>query len=303
MNLLDSLDLTKGDILKIFDIADRIEKGERFSLKKHPILVLYFEKPSTRTRIAFESAITELGGNAIFIDEKTTQRTRGETLSDIAKILSGYSDFIAARLYKHKDLLEIAKNSSVPVINALDDLEHPTQALADVYTIRNHRKNLSKTSVAFVGDIATNTANSLMTVFSRFGGPFTLIGPKSVNPNATYVNKAREYCKVSVTDDIEDGLEDVDVVYTDTYVSMGEELEAEQRRKLFAPYQVNSAMLKYAKKDAIVMHCLMAHRGEEITGEVIDGPKSVVWEQARNKKLLNKAILIYLSQSEDDHLE
>lgn len=297
MNLLSSDDLSKDSINKIFEIADKLTRGnEEASLKEHAILLLYFEKPSTRTSVSFEVAVSQFGGDFVYITPEITQRSRGETIGDTFKVLSSYCDFIAARLYKHEDLLEIAKASSVPVINALTDLEHPTQALADVYTIRQKKKNIRNLRIAFVGDIASNTCNSLMLTAGKLGAEIVLVSPKACIPNSKYVAKAREYTKVVITDNPKDGLEDADVIYTDTFVSMGQEAEAARRRKLFEDYQVNQKLVAMAKEDAIVMHCLPAHRGEEITSDVLDGPQSVAWEQAKNKLLVDKAILVYLSQ-------
>ena len=298
MHLLSANDLSKDAISRILDIADRLAKdSEDAGIKEHAVLTMFFEKPSTRTRLSFEAAIAQLGGSAVYIDPSTSQRSRGETLADTAKMLSLYSDFIAARLYKHGDLKEIAKNATVPVINALTDIEHPTQALADIYTVRAHKK-LKGLRIAFVGDIANNTATSLMITAAKLGIEVVLVGPKDCKPNPWAVTAARGYAKIVVTDSLEEGLEDADIIYTDTFVSMGEEKETEGRKKLFAPYQVNSKAVGYAKKDALVMHCLPAHRGEEITGDVLDGPKSIAVEQAGNKLLINKAILVYLSQKQ-----
>ena len=296
MNLLSSNDLSKEQIEKIFGIADDLGSGkEEASIKEGSILALFFQKPSTRTRVSFEAAMAQLGGTTIYIDAMTSQTGRGETFSDTSRILSGYCDFIAARLNNHNDIIEMAGSSSVPVINALTDLEHPTQALADIYTIRAHRRNLRGTKIAFMGDIATNTANSLMVTAAKLGVEVSLVGPKNYAPNTTYFNKAREYATVYVHDTPEEGLDDADIIYTDTFVSMGQEKEADERRRLFAPYQVNAHALELAKEDALVMHCLPAHRGEEITDDVIDGPRSIVWEQAKNKMLIAKAVLLFLS--------
>lgn len=298
MNILSSDDLSREAISRIFEIADAMKGGQPVgTVKQRSVLALYFEKPSTRTRLSFEVAIAQLGGYAIYIDPATTQRSRGEALSDTFRIISSYCDFISCRLYKHSDLIEIAKSSSVPVINALTDLEHPTQALADVYTMREmKKKSLKGVKIAFVGDIATNTTNSLMITAAKMGINMSLIGPKECVPNAQYLAKARQYTKITVTDSPEEGLDGVDFVYTDTFVSMGEEAEAARRKKLFAGYQVNAKMLGFAKRDALVMHCLPAHRGEEISADILDGPRCIAWGQAANKLLLNKAILIYLSQ-------
>ncbi|MCL4404729.1 MAG: ornithine carbamoyltransferase [Candidatus Marsarchaeota archaeon] len=300
MNILSINDLSKDDMLKIFGIADNLkENREQTALRENSVLALFFEKPSTRTRTSFEAGISQLGGKGIYIDSNTSQRSRGESFADIGRMLSSYCDFIAARLYKHDDIIELAENSSVPVINALTDLEHPTQALVDMYTISSHIKNPKEAKIAFVGDIATNTANSLMLAATKLGSRISLVGPKDYMPNSIYFNKAREHGLVYVYDDIKEGLDGANIVYTDTFVSMGQEAEADKRKEMFKDYQVNSKLLEYASDDALVMHCLPAHRGEEITAEVIDGPKSIVWEQAKNKLLLAKAILLFVSMQHE----
>jgi len=297
MNFISVADLSKEEITEIFNIADDL-KHERvgIALKEDAVAALIFEKPSTRTRVSFEVAMAQLGGHSIYIDSRTSQLSRGESIADTAKVLSGYVDFIIARLYKHDDIVELANNATVPVINALTDLEHPCQALSDLYTIQEVKKKLRGLKLAFVGDIAANTANSLMLAGAKMGIEIALVGPKNYMPNTFYFTKAREYSKVETYNNIKEGVADADVIYTDTFVSMGQEAEAEERKKLFAPYQVNKTLVSYAKKDAIVMHCLPAHRGEEITSDVLDGPQSVVWQQAKNKLLVEKAILLYLSE-------
>ncbi len=297
MNLISSDDLSKDQILRIFRIADDIHINKvEVTIKEHATLALLFEKPSTRTRISFEVAMAQLGGSTIYLDKQTTQMSRGETLADTIKVISSYCDFIAARLFDQAQLVEMAKNSRVPVINALTDLEHPTQALADVYTILQHIGRIRDTKIAFLGDISSNTANSLMITAAKLGAEVALVGPSEHPPNSMYYNKAREYSKVYTDSSIESGLDDADIVYTDTYVSMGQEAQTDYRKKIFAPYQLNSKALSYASKTALAMHCLPAHRGEEITSEVMDGPRSIVWEQSENKLLLNKALLLYLSE-------
>ena len=297
MNFISVADLSKEEINEIFNIADDL-KHERvgIALKEDAVAALIFEKPSTRTRVSFEVAMAQLGGHSIYIDSRTSQLSRGESIADTAKVLSGYVDFIIARFYKHDDIVELANNATVPVINALTDLEHPCQALSDLYTIQEVKKKLRGLKLAFVGDIAANTANSLMLAGAKMGMEIALVGPKNYMPNTFYFTKAREYSKVETYNNIKEGVADADVIYTDTFVSMGQEAEAEERKKLFAPYQVNKTLVSYAKKDAIVMHCLPAHRGEEITSDVLDGPQSVVWRQAKNKLLVEKAILLYLSE-------
>ena len=296
MNFLSIDDLSKDQIKEIFLLADEIRKGkEEMSLRVGHVAVLLFEKPSTRTRVSFEAAIAQLGGHYIDVDSRSSQISRGESWADTAKVLSLYADMIIARLNTHESLVELANNSSVPVINALTDLEHPTQALSDIYTVQEVKRRLNGIKFAFIGDIASNTANSLLLCATRMGMEVSLVGPKNYSPNSKYLTKAREYGIVRVSSSIQEGLADADVVYTDTFVSMGEEAEAEERRKLFAPYQLNSQGMSYAKGDAVVMHCLPAHRGEEITSEVIDGKQSIVFKQAKNKLLMEKAIILYMA--------
>jgi ornithine carbamoyltransferase len=302
MHLLSSTDLSKEGIIELFNIADRrILSGINFSLKEHATVALFFGQPSTRTRVSFEVAASQLGALPIYIDARTSQASRGEIISDTAKMLSSYCDFIVARINSQDDLIEMADNSKVPVINALTSLEHPTQALVDCYTIFKKKGDLSKLKIAFMGDIAQNTANSLMITAAKLGASFALVGPKDYKPNTFFFNKAREYSEVEVYDSIEEGLEDADIIYTDTFVSMGiEESEREKRLEMFMPYQVNSKALFCAKPDALAMHCLPAHRGEEITADVIDGKRSIVWEQAKNKLTIEKAILIYISEQQNE---
>ncbi len=299
MNLLSVDDLSASDMHSIFNLADEIKKGAFFSVRQGTSIALLFQKPSTRTRVSFESAMARLNGHSIYIDVNTSQLSRGESWGDTAMVLSSYVGMIAARLFKQDDLIELAAHSSIPVINALTDMEHPCQALSDIYTVRElHRGGIKGARIAFVGDIAANTANSLMVAATKLGAEMTLVGPKGYQPNHDYVRLARKYGKVELTCDVKSGVVDADFIYTDTFVSMGQEAQAKKRRKLFAAYQVNSRLLGSARKNARVMHCLPAHRGEEITSEVLDGSRSVVWQQARNKMLLEQAIILYLYRME-----
>lgn len=297
--MISSDDLARPHISRIFSIADNLSTNrESLSLKEKSTLALLFDEPSTRTRLSFEVAMIQLGGIAIYIDTKTSQIKRGETLADTAKIISSYCDFMAVRTNNHENVITIAKNSTDPVINALTELEHPTQALTDVYTITKRKGNMRNLKIAFLGDIAQNTANSLMLTATKLGAEIALVGPKGFRPNSLYYNKAREYSRVDTYESVEDGVDGADIIYTDTFVSMGKEAETEKRRKLFAPYQVNAKVLSYAKPDALVMHPLPAHRGEEISADVLDGPRSIVWEQAKNKLTIAKAVLLYLSEND-----
>jgi ornithine carbamoyltransferase len=295
MDIISADQLSAKQINDIFQIADSIAKNkEELAIKEHTTLALFFQEPSTRTRTSFEVAMVHLGGHAVYLGASETQFRRGESISDIAKVLSGYCDMIAARLSHHADILEMAESATVPMINALTDLEHPTQALADLYTIRAAKGSIKGRRIAFVGDIATNTANSLMVMAAKMGAEMSLVGPKECSPSAVHLTKAKEYGEVSVSNSMSEGLANADIIYTDTFVSLGKESEAEERYRIFAPYQVNSEALAYAKEDVQVMHCMPAFRGKEITAEVIDGPKSIVLQQSNNKLLLNKAIIIYL---------
>jgi ornithine carbamoyltransferase len=296
MNFLSINDLSREQIHRIYDIADDLSRGRvSVTLKENTTLALLFQKPSTRTRLSFEVAMAKLGGRCIYIDASTSQISRGESLADTAKVMSLYVNLIAARMFRQSDLVQFAEESSVPVINALTDLEHPTQALSDIYTL-SILKNIKGLRIAFVGDIAQNTANSLMLAATKMGVEVALVGPAGYQPRTEFLNKAREYGVVDVFDNMATGLAGADAIYTDTFVSMGNEKEADERKKMFAKYQVNDKALSYAKKDAVVMHPLPAFRGEEITAEVIDGPKSIVWDQAKSKMLISQALIMYLSE-------
>ncbi|HQT44700.1 MAG TPA: ornithine carbamoyltransferase, partial [Candidatus Micrarchaeota archaeon] len=216
------------------------------------------------------------------------------------RVMSRYAQGIMARLYKHSDILEIAANSSVPVINGLTDLEHPCQAMADLLTMKENGKLGNGKRFAFVGDCGFNMANSLMLACAKFGMDVSLVCPESCKPNMTFVNEASKFAKVEICHDIEKGVEGADVIYTDVWVSMGMEAEAEARLEEYAPFQVNSKLLSYAKKDCVVMHCLPANRGQEITNGVIDGPNSVVWDQAENRLHFQKALMLDLMAHKKD---
>lgn len=297
MDFLSSLDLTGSMIKEVFGLADSVASGKRLpALRGRPVVALFFEEASTRTRVSFEVAAAKLGGSAVYIDARTSQASRGEEIADTARVLSSYCDFIVARVNDHGQLLTMAKSSSAPVINALTHLEHPTQALADCYTIRSRKGALKGLRIAFVGDIAQNTANSLMVTAAKMGASVSLVGPRGCRPNPVYVREAKRHSSVEVYDSVKEGLRDADIVYTDTFVSMGDEREAALRRRRFAPYQLNSRALAFAKSDALVMHPLPAHRGMEIAANVIDGKRSVVWEQAHNKLVIEEALLLYLGK-------
>ncbi len=258
------------------------------------VLISLYEKPSTRTRLSFETAMKNLGGHSIIMDFKSSQISRGETMADTARVLSRYSHVISARLFKHSTLEELSKWSTVPVINALTDLEHPCQALADMQTIVEHGKEKGK--LVYIGDAANNVANSLMLIAARYGMHVVLCCPEHFPPNNEYVEEAKKTgAVVDVVHDPKKAVEGADVIYTDVWVSMGMEAQAEERMKQFIPYQVNRELLSHAKPDCIVLHCLPAHRGAEITDEVLDGKNAKsVWDQAENRMWAQEALILKL---------
>lgn len=306
-DLLSIRDVSASDIQTIFRLTDEIKAGMHRDRLSGKFLFLFFEKPSTRTDAAFDMGMRKLlGGDTKVISKGSSQVSRGETYEDTARIFNGYeADFILARLGPHIDIIEMANASRVPVINGLTDLEHPTQALSDIYTMRAHIKSLKDARVAFMGDIATNTSHSLMLAATKAGMEVGLVGPKEIKPDQELLEAARQYGTVKIFNDPKVGISGADFVYTDVWVSMnaGEEEEKDKRMEIFSPYQVNKDILKAAGRDALVMHCLPAHRKEEITPEVIDGPRSIVWEQAANKMYVGAAILIYLNDKFEELTE
>lgn len=296
MNLLTIQELDAKKIADYVALAEEVKKGgvKYSKALEGKTLAMIFEKSSTRTRVSFEAGMTQLGGHAIYFDFTTSQLSRGETMHDTAKTLGRYVDIIMARLYKHTDIVEIAKHARVPVINGLTDLEHPCQALSDLLTMKEKGKLQKGAKFAFVGDCAFNMANSLMLACVKSGMEVALVCPKAYPPNMKFVAEARKFGKVEVVSDPAQGVKNADVVYTDTWISMGMDDEKAERTKAFSPYQVNADLLTQAKKDAIVMHCLPAHRGLEITDEVMDGKQSVVFDQAENRLHMQKAIMLRL---------
>jgi len=296
MDLLTIMDMPENVMKEVINTAIKLKKEGNRNRKdlEGKVLISLYEKPSTRTRLSFETAIYNLGGRSIIMDFKSSQLSRGESMSDTARVLSRYGDAISARLFKHETLEELAKWAEAPVINALTDREHPCQALADMQTIIEYGKEKGK--LVYIGDAANNVANSLMLVAARYHMHVVLCCPKHFPPNERYVAAARKTgAKVEIEHEPLKAVKDADVVYTDVWVSMGMEAEAEERMKQFAPYQVNAKLLENAKPDCIVMHCLPAHRGAEITDEVLDGKNArAVWDQAENRMWAQEALLLKL---------
>lgn len=280
-------------LLKIQHLA-----GQRSSPLSGKSVALIFMKPSTRTRVSFEVAVAELGGHPVVLSREDLQLKRGETIADTARVLSRYVHGIVIRAYAHEDVAELARYASVPVINALTDLLHPCQALADVFTIMEKKGRVSGLKLAYVGD-GNNVAHSLMFAGAKTGLHVAVASPAGYEPNPEILRKAQEDsrptgARIVVVRDPAEAVRDADVVYTDVWTSMGQEDERERRVKALAAYQVSPSLMAQAKPDVIFMHCLPAHRGEEVLDEVIDGPNSVVWDQAENRLHVQKAILSLL---------
>ena len=292
-------EFNKEELLFTIDTAFQLKQRYLAGEKIIPLLpgrhlAMIFEKPSTRTRVSFETAMKELGGHALYLSSSELQLARGETIADTARVLSRYVDGIMARVYEHWKLEELARYSRVPVINGLSDLHHPCQALSDVMTIVEKKgRNIEKLKIVFVGDGGDNVLHSLMLAVGILGGKLVISSPQGYDPHPDVVKLFNEYASgaYEIERDPYKAVENADVVYTDVWVSMGQEKEREKRIRDLKPYQVTVDLMNKAKKDAIFMHCLPAHRGEEVVNEVIDGKWSVVWDQAENRKHAQKALL------------
>lgn len=294
-HLLSVADAGKKGFAELLSLAEKLKKnpkryGKALSQKS---LIMLFEKPSTRTRLSFEIAMTQLGGHAVYFNPKDTQFKK-EDLKDTAKMFSAYADIVCARVYSHSTLTELAKHSDIPVINALSDLEHPTQALADILAIKEH-KGLKGTKAAYVGD-GNNVCNSLMLACAYSGVELSIACPKGYEPSQGLLEKALlAGGKIKITQNPGEAAKGADAVYTDVWVSMGQEEETKKRMELFLPYQVNEKLMSLTN-NAIFMHCLPALRGYEVTAGVIDGKNSVVYPQAENKLHAQKAALAKLGK-------
>ena len=294
-DILTLSELESSDFSLLLDRAAKLKAQHKNGIA-HRTLVgksvgLIFDKPSTRTRISFEVAAIQLGATPIFISSGDTQMARNEPIEDTARVMSRYLDGIAFRTFSQTLLEEFAASADIPVINALTDTFHPCQILSDLLTVIEHKGAFQGLNIAWIGD-GNNMAHSWINAAAVLGFALTLACPKGYAPDQTILAKAREKnSKISVTTDPVDAVRNADVINTDVWASMGQENEQAERLKVFRAYQVNSLIMDVADKEAIVMHCLPAHRGEEITADVLEGPRSVVWEQAENKMHMHKAIL------------
>ncbi|AEH44976.1 ornithine carbamoyltransferase [Thermodesulfatator indicus DSM 15286] len=292
-------DLTTEELNHVIDRALRLKadfkKGETRRSLIGKILGLLFEKHSTRTRVSFEAGMQKLGGSSIYLSRRDLQLDRGEPLKDTARVLSRYVDAICVRTYGQEVVEELARWASIPVINGLSDKHHPCQGMSDVMTVIEKKGDITRLKVAWVGD-GNNVAHSWIEMAARLGFHLVLACPEGYDPDLQIIEEARQVAQkpIEVVRDPKEAVKDAQVINTDVWASMGQEEEAEKRKEIFAPYQVNEELLKYAAPEAIVLHCLPAHRGEEIAEEVLEGPQSVVWDQAENKMWLHMALLEWL---------
>jgi ornithine carbamoyltransferase len=300
-HLVSLRDYTRAEIEEIFDLAARIKADPAAFAQalRGRSLGMIFQKPSTRTRVSFEVGMFQLGGHALYLGANEIQIGRGETTADTAKVLSRYVDGIMARVFSHEDLVEMSRHATVPIINGLSDLLHPVQALADFFTLRERRGRLDGTTLAYIGD-GNNMCHALMSGAVKLGVAMRTATPTGYEPNQLILKSAvREAQKFKteppvVTTDPMEAARGADALYTDVWTSMGQEAEAEARRKAFEGYMVSPEMMAAAGPEAVFMHCLPAHRGEEVAAEVIDGPQSIVFDQVENRLHVQKAILILL---------
>lgn len=297
-HLLSIADLTKEELFELLRLAEKLKeeryKGMVTDYLRNKSLAMIFELPSTRTRISFEVAMTDLGGHALYLSWNDLQLGRGEPIKDTARVLSRYVHAVVMRVKEHRTIEEFAKYSTIPVINGLSNLEHPCQILADLLTIYEYRGDFKDVTLAWIGD-GNNVCNSMILASALTGMRMIVSTPENYEPSASIVEKAKEMGgEIIFVRDPKKAVEEADVIYTDVWVSMGQESEREERLKKFKEYQISDELLKFSKDDVVVMHCLPAHRGEEITDEVIEGRHSIVFDQAENRLHAQKAILLKL---------
>ena len=297
-HLLSINDLSRDDALFLLAEAVRLKQELRVNpaLQRETLrgqtLAMIFEKPSLRTRVSFDVGMNQLGGHSIYLAPADIGLGSRESIPDVARVLGRMCDGIMARVFKHETVVELAQWANVPVINGLCDIEHPCQALADLLTL-HECKGLEGRKITYVGD-GNNVCNSLMLLCSKLGVEFAVATPEGYAPDEKFVERARQDGKVSVTNDAVEAVQNADAVYADVWTSMGQEEESARRLEVFPPYQINEELMSHAKPDAIVLHCLPAHRGEEITERVLESPQSRVWEQAENRLHAQKAVLSWL---------
>jgi len=303
-DLINISDLTTTEVIEIFSetkkLKDSLKKGKSRPVLAGKAMGMIFHKPSTRTRVSFEVGMFQLGGYALYLSGSDLQLGRGETIADTARTLSRYLSGIMIRTFNHQDVVELARHATIPVINGLTDLSHPCQVLGDLYTIIEHFKlnpaklKFNGLKVVFIGD-GNNVANSWVEAAAKLDFSFAICPPSGYEPNKEIWRASEEAgAHISVERDPKKAVADADIIYTDVWTSMGQEKERDKRLRVFAPFQLNSSLMARAKKSAKVMHCLPAHRGEEATDEVLDGPASIVFDQAENRLHVQKGIMSLL---------
>lgn len=299
-HLLKLGDLTREEILSVLNLADQLKyerkNGVAIDYLKGKKLGMIFQKSSTRTRVSFETGMYELGGYALFLSNRDLQIGRGEPVEDTARVLSRYLDGIMIRTFEQKEVEDLAKYGSIPVINGLTDYCHPCQVLADLMTIRERKGSFKGLKMCFVGD-GNNMANSLMVGAVKTGMSFSIACPKGYEPDGALVKWVRENGVFTMTEDVEEAAKDADVLYTDVWASMGQEDEKAKREEAFRGFQINEQVMRAAKKDAMVLHCLPAHRGEEITADVFESHADEIFEEAENRLHAQKAVMVKLMKS------
>ncbi len=288
-HFLSFSDMTSSELYDLFELSKKLKKDKISPILNGKVLALIFEKPSLRTRFTFEAGMFELGGYAIYLAPQDIGLGKRESIPDAARNLSRWASGIMARTFEHKTVLQLAKYATIPVINGLSDIEHPCQVLADMFTIWEKRGTFSNIKLAWVGD-GNNVCNSLIIASKILKFDLSISTPGGYEPNKKFTNTSSIY----VTNEPLDAVKEADIIYTDVWTSMGQEMEREERLKKFKEFQVNNNLLKKAKSDCLIMHCLPAHRGEEITDDVIDGPQSIVFDQAENRLHAQKALLVKL---------
>ena len=294
-HLLKLKDLSTEEIIELLNMADQLKYEKHNGIEHHHLkgktLGMIFSKSSTRTRVSFEVGMYDLGGQALFLSSAHTQIGRGEPVEDTARVLSRYLDGIMIRTFDQEEVENLAKYGSIPIINGLTDYCHPCQVLADLMTIREHHGSLAGQKLVFVGD-GNNMANSLIVGGIKTGMEVVVACPKTHQPDPEIMEWAKANGKFTCTDDLMEACKNADVLYTDVWASMGQEGEAEERKKVFAGYQINDELMKVAKSDAMVLHCLPAHRGEEITEEVLEAHANEIFDEAENRLHAQKAVLV-----------
>ncbi len=294
-HFLKLMDLSEKEIIEILNLADQLKYEKKNGIEHHILkgktLGLIFEKSSTRTRVSFEVGMYDLGGSALFLSSRDLQIGRGEPIQDTARVLSRYLDGIMIRTYAQQEVEDLAKYGSIPIINGLTDYCHPCQVLADLMTIREHKGILKGKKLCYIGD-GNNMTNSLIVGGIKMGMEVSVACPKGYEPDAELMKWASENGKFTCTEDVFAAAKDADVLYTDVWASMGQEAEAEERKKIFKGYQINSDVMAVAHADAMVMHCLPAHRGEEITDEVLEAHADEIFDEAENRLHAQKAVLV-----------